>query len=392
MVSILSSSHHHGDGDSRAFLLMPSAKKPSRRDKKRGVQRYQLKLKVAGGQSKASKVYAAFDLLMHRPIPDGAQINNAKLMRIRTGDRFKYTVNFSVRVPVAKPAKQKAHAIGVDIGFRRLEDGSIRAATIAGTSSDFETLSVGLDQEYLDRIEHIEALQTKMDERATELGKKIKPLLKAGAVLTEDHPRYRFVRAIAAAPKNVTMSLEQAYKLGSWLKNNPTELPKAAVDQVFEWWDHNAKQYREMHNLRRKTLAWRKEQYRVLAFELVGHGLPIGIEAIDLGTFAEVKDKDNKLRNKALSQRFLVSNSELIGAIKNAALREGVPVVEVPAPYTSKTCSACGYVHKELKAELEWDCPECGVVHDRDENAAVNIARSALKKMAPKKPRALAAE
>jgi transposase len=381
-----------GGDDDRAFLLTPSAKEPSTRDKRRGVQRYHLKLKVAGGHSKASKVYAEFDLLMHRPIPDGAQINNAKLMRIRTGDRFKYTVNFSVRVPVAEPAKPKAHAIGVDIGFRRLEDGSIRAATIAGTSSDFETLSVGLDQEYLDRIEHIESLQAKMDERATELGKKIKPLLKAGAVLAEDHPRQRFVKRIASAPSNVTMSLEQAYKLGSWLKNNPTELPKAVVEPVFDWWDHNAKHYREMHNLRRKTLAWRKEEYRFLAHGLVGHGLPIGIEAIDLSTFAEVKDKDNKLRNKALSQRFLVSNSELIGAIKNAAQREGVPVIEVPAPYTSKTCSACGNVHKELKAELEWDCPECGVVHDRDENAAVNIARSAVKKMAPKKPKALAAE
>ena len=186
-----------------------------------------------------------------------------------------------------------------------------------------------------------------MDEISTELGKKIKPLLKAGAVLTEDHPRYRFVKAIAAAPKNVTMSLEQAYKLGSWLKNSPDELPKAVVEPVFE--NKNAKQYREMHNLRRKTLAWRKEQYRVLAYELVGYGLPIGIEAIDLGTFAEVKDKDNKLRNKALSQRFLVSNSELIGAIKNAAQREGIPVVDVSAAYTSKTCSACGHVHKELK-------------------------------------------
>ena len=103
-------------------------------------------------------------------------------------------------------------------------------------------------------------------------------------------------------------------------------------------------------------------------------------------------DKDNKLRNKALSQRFLVSNSELIGAIENAAQREGVPVVKVAAAYTCKTCSACGYVYKELEAELEWDCPDCGVVHDRDENAAVNIARSAVKKMAPKKPKVLAAE
>ena len=369
-----------GVSDDRAFILAPSTKKPSKREQKRGLKRFHLKLKVAGGQKKDSKVYAEFDLLMHRPIPEGAQINNAKLMRIRTGDRYKYTVNFSVRVPVAEPVKQKPNAIGVDIGFRKIDDKSIRAATIAGTSNKFPRMTVGLDQEYLDRIDHIEALQTKIDRTATELGKKIKPLLKAGSILPENHSRYRFVRAIARAPNNVTMSLEQAYKLGSWLKNNPSELPHKIVDQVLVWWDENARDYREMHNLRRKTLAWRKEQYRILAYELVNHGLPIGIEAIDLSQFAEVKDKDNKLSNRALSQRFLVSNSELIGAIKNAAQREGVPVFEVSAAYTSKTCSACGFVYKELKAELDWECPECGVVHDRDENAAVNIARAALKK------------
>ena len=120
------------------------------------------------------------------------------------------------------------------------------------------------------------------------------------------------------------MSLEQAYKLGSWLKNEPEALPEKVVELVIDWWESNGSHYREMHHLRKKTLGWRKERYRILAHELVSHGLPIGIEKIDLSKFAEVKDEDNKLSNKALSQRFLVSNSELIGAIKNAADREGV--------------------------------------------------------------------
>ena len=43
---------------------------------------------------------------------------------------------------------------------------------------------------------------------------------------------------------------------------------------------------------------------------------------------------------------------------------------------SSKTCSACGYVYRGLTlAERVWDCPACGMRHDRDLNAAVNIAR-----------------
>ena len=41
---------------------------------------------------------------------------------------------------------------------------------------------------------------------------------------------------------------------------------------------------------------------------------------------------------------------------------------------SSKLCSACGYKKDDLQlSDREWVCPECGVVHDRDINAALNI-------------------
>ena len=67
--------------------------------------------------------------------------------------------------------------------------------------------------------------------------------------------------------------------------------------------------------------------------------------------------------------------SELRDAIKNAADREGVPYIEVNPAYTSKTCSECGALNKELKSEKEWTCKSCGVVHDRDTNAANNLQK-----------------
>ncbi len=43
---------------------------------------------------------------------------------------------------------------------------------------------------------------------------------------------------------------------------------------------------------------------------------------------------------------------------------------------SSKTCSECGAVNQELKlSDRQWVCKFCGVLHDRDYNAAKNIRR-----------------
>ena len=199
--------------DKRTLLLTPNTKKKNK-------PRYKLKVKIGERKRGLNSTYAYFDIVYHRPIPDGAQINNAKLMRRRVGDHFKYTVNFSVRVPLVEKQKPKKHALGVDIGFRRLPDNSIRAAMIGSTDPDRDMESIGLTSDYVKRLDHIGSLMEAMDTSATRLGNELKSSLKAGSVLSEDHKKYKLVRRIASLPSNVTVSFEQAYKLASWFKSS----------------------------------------------------------------------------------------------------------------------------------------------------------------------------
>lgn len=65
--------------------------------------------------------------------------------------------------------------------------------------------------------------------------------------------------------------------------------------------------------------------------------------------------------------------------------RYGKTLIQVDPAYTSQICSACGCINKRLGYDRygwlkvrEWKCPECGAVHDRDINAAVNIKEKGL--------------
>ena len=361
----------------------------SRDDVRPKKPRLRLRVKVAGGKTKASKRYAEFDLILHRPLPKSAQIQNAKLNRVRTGDKFDYRVSFTVKEEMPQAPQLKAGAIGVVIGFRQTSSGLLRAAALAFVDAQAQPLGdvrfIDVDPALHSRVGdqgHVNALKAQLDDAAAALGRDIVPSLKGGTVLPEDHRKYKMVKAAANLPPNVTLSYERAYKLSTWSHFEPDALPLAVVNALAHWRTTYKHRYRELHNLRAKALLQRKHSYRQIAAELVRHRLPIGIELIDLSKFAETKDADNKLGKTARANRFTVSPSELLNAIKNAGEREGVPVYEVPPRDTSKRCHHCGHVHRALRAEQMWTCPNCATQHDRDHNAAINIARLALEKNA----------
>jgi IS605 OrfB family transposase len=86
------------------------------------------------------------------------------------------------------------------------------------------------------------------------------------------------------------------------------------------------------------------------------------------------------LKNRRLSRAIAdVGMHEFRRQIEYKALAAGVQVKFVSRWYpSSKTCSDCGWIHEDLTlAERVFICQQCGVVLDRDENAALNLAASA---------------
>ncbi|MEG5055634.1 RNA-guided endonuclease TnpB family protein [Microcoleus sp. B13-B6] len=70
-----------------------------------------------------------------------------------------------------------------------------------------------------------------------------------------------------------------------------------------------------------------------------------------------------------------IAFGEFLQILEWVAKKKGKEVVFIDRWYpSSKTCSHCGQVLKELDLSVrEWRCPSCQRVNDRDENAAINI-------------------
>ena len=96
---------------------------------------------------------------------------------------------------------------------------------------------------------------------------------------------------------------------------------------------------------------------------------------------------------ETLAVKNMVKNHNLAQAISDASWSTFVTMLEYKADWygknilrigqfapSSKTCSNCGAINKELQLkDREWTCSNCSTVLDRDVNAACNIKSFALK-------------
>ena len=72
--------------------------------------------------------------------------------------------------------------------------------------------------------------------------------------------------------------------------------------------------------------------------------------------------------------------SQFIKRLQDKAIDNGKLVIKADKWFaSSKICSNCGYVYKDLKlSDKEWDCPICVSHHLRDMNAGQNLKEYGL--------------
>ena len=226
-----------------------------------------------------------------------------------------------------------------DLYFKRLQryKDSIRSATLSKTKSGCYTLSILVEM----NDNELSKLNKTNRDVGIDLGVK-------DFVITSDGEVFDNKRFFKKDEKKLVKLQRQLSKKRKGSSNFHKQCKRIA--KVFETMTHKKDDY--IHSVINYLL----RHYDTIYME-------------DLNTSGMLKN--HKLA-KAIQE---VGFYKFKSVLSTKALQNDKKVVLIGRYYpSSKTCSTCGYIHKDLKLkERRWQCPNCGSYHDRDFNAALNI-------------------
>ena len=111
-----------------------------------------------------------------------------------------------------------------------------------------------------------------------------------------------------------------------------------------------------------------------LANKIIKENDIIAIETLDVKSMYQVHKIAKHLKNMPIS--------EFIRVLKYKSNWLGKKVIEINKYYpSSQCCNRCDYKNEKVKdlSVRKWTCPRCGLIHDRDINASINIMFEGLK-------------
>jgi len=159
-----------------------------------------------------------------------------------------------------------------------------------------------------------------------------------------------------------------------YLKNSLARLKhlQQLVSRKVKGSNNRKKSVRKVAILHEQISNQRSDFLHKHSFKLVSENQAIAVETLNISGML----KNHKLA-RSISD---VGWSELFRQLEYKCNMYGKTLLKIGQfEPSSKLCSICGYINHDLTLEdREWTCPECGIHHDRDINAAINIKKMAL--------------
>ncbi len=304
----------------------------------------------------------------HRPVPEGAHVTSARLVRRRIADKDRWSLQLVLRLaePIRLPRTPTAELAALHFGWIRTDQGR-RVATIARSADTAAAQSIVLPASIEDDLTRSAEIQGRRSKTRDELMPRLAALIHAKrqlptTVLAE-------LTAIAALPSN-HVAFSRVYRIHRSL---------AEIGLWRDWLDTWAREDR-MHwqasvMLARRARGRRHDFYRRAALQIARDHGAVVMEPLDLRAASKAVDESSghwsAFSRHARAGRVVVALHEFEQAIRWACARHDTPVFELKG-ITTRTCATCGVVGL---AAAQGDpqrvfCAHCGADHDRHVNAA----------------------
>lgn len=243
-------------------------------------------------------------------------------------------------------------------------EGKILSATVSRTA-DRWFVSISVETEPPVQVQNHGAV-------GVDLGVSALAVLSNGEKVTGPKPHKALINRQRRLSRSLSRKMEQAKKKAG-LKPRQA-IPKGTRIQLSQ---NALKVKAKLSKLHAKIADIRVDALHKLTTGLVQKFALIGIEDLNVS---------GMMKNRRLARSIAdMSFFEFKRQLNYKAAMYGTMVVEADRWHpSSKTCSDCGYKLDILPLKVrEWVCPECGVVHDRDINAALNLKQYAMAVVGP---------
>lgn len=309
--------------------------------------RTKVRLRVGSNEDR-SPVFVELPCIIHRQLPKSGVIKWAAIKRFKRGPDYVYRLLLTIEShEFTAIRRDMGRVVAVDLGWRPRERGELRAGYWYDDSGAHGEIAI--DASIRDALDHANHIRSRRDEcfiaNKPAFGDTLHPL---------------------------TRSFEKAHRAARTLTENAVVQGWAKQDRHLWRWEANESE---------KTRLRRREHYRVTAARLLHDAQALVIEGdFDIRQVAKLplpEEGNPSDGRKQRRSRVVTAPSELRSALLAYAKSHGIQVVEVPAAYTTLTCSWCGLTENwDPKPQVLHKCSGCERTWDQDLNAARNLMAS----------------
>lgn len=320
------------------------------------------------GAAKA-ETYATGTWQYHRPLPEGASVSLARLVRRRIGKDYRYAVQLLVKreAPETLDVGERKPLVAVHFGWAADVEGR-RVAGIAECADPGAAMLLRLPQSIEADLERAALIQGQRDAARDEVFQRIKTELvvpqESSETLIDE------VAALTRLPAQ-HVALNRLHRLCRMLRDND---PSLVPDWLEQWRKEDKMRWQSHTHTAQRARNTRKDFYRKTALDLARQYDAIVLEPLDLKKAAQKVDKSTgektEFTRRARSGRVVAALYEFESSIKWAATKAGTAVLELSGK-TATHCSLCGdTIHSDDENPQVLNCTHCGAVLDRKLNGA----------------------